>query len=225
MKNLKRKYGETAFVKKSKKVTSYNQGKFIRAQKNKSPEKKVIDTANAVYACDTTGSVTFISGAAQGVDFNQMIGRKATNTVVQLEGFIQNQDSIMDPGMARVMIVYDKESNGAAVPAITDILTASTSNAFMNLNNRERFVVIYNEEWYIGATNAVATTSFAQAPSGALCKTYKAGRWPTIRNGAAATAAVANYQSGTLLLVTIGSNAAGAGSEFIGAVRVRFEDD
>lgn len=189
------------------------------------PEKKVIDTASATYACDTTGSVTFISGAAQGTDFNQCLGRKYNLVTVQLEGSLQVQDATVGGSHCRVMVIYDEQPNGA-VPAITDILTASSSNSFMNLNNRDRFKVLFEQDVALGGVSNVATQAFAGSPTTDVVKCFrKLSNLPVVRNGAATTAAITNYQTGTLLLVTIGDQAAGEGYNFIGACRVRFIDN
>lgn len=202
-------------------------GKFLRSRamvSGSGPERKVVDTASATYACNTTGSVTFISGAAQGTDFNQMIGRKATLITAQLEGQLAPQDNSVFPTHARVMLIYNEQPN-AAVPAITDILTAATSNSFMNLNNRDRFKVILDHNVALGQVDTTATQAVADAPTSSVVSYYrKLPNLPVVRNGAATTAAITNYVTGTLLLVTIGDQAAAGGYNFIGAVRVRFMD-
>lgn len=224
---MKRKYGKTVMVKKSRKATSSNQGKFLRNRamvSGRGPERKVVDTASATYACDTTGSVTFISGCAQGTDFNQCLGRKYNLDTVQLEGIIRPQDANVGATHVRVMLVYDEQPNGA-VPAITDILTASTSNAFMNLNNRDRFKVLSDTNVALGAIDNTATQAFAGSPTAEVVNIFrKLNGLPVVRNGAATTAAITNYVTGTLLLVTIGDQAAGVAYDFIGAARCRFYD-
>lgn len=226
----KRKVGSYFANKKIKKVTSYGQGKFLRNQGHtqirmgKGPERKVIDTAAASYACDTTGSVTFINGAAQGTDFNQCLGRKYENVAVQIEGTVGPVDGTTGNNKCRVMIIYDEQPN-AALPAITDILTASTSAAFMNLNNRDRFKILMDENFTIGGIDTTATQSYAMSPTVMNISRYIKCNLPTIRNGAATTAAITNYVTGTLLLVTIGSQPAASGATLVAATRVRFVDN
>ena len=155
MAGLKRKYGTSAFVGRrrlSEKVTGgrprgFRGGaQFARRALLGLMEKKVVETASASYACDTTGSVTLVNGMAQGSDFTNRIGRKYTNVAVQLEGYLGPQDSNVGTTKCRIMLIYDAQPNGA-LPAITDVLTASTSNAFMNLNNRDRFKVLCDENY------------------------------------------------------------------------------
>lgn len=41
----------------------------------------------------------------------------------------------------RIMIIYDHNPNGA-LPAITDVFSTNNENAFMNISNSDRFLVI-----------------------------------------------------------------------------------
>lgn len=184
-------------------------------------EKKVIDIAAGGYVCDTTGTVTLMNGVAQGTDFDDRIGRKYTNVTAQLQGSIQPLDTTTGPTHCRVMVIYDKQPNGA-LPAITDVLTASTSNAFMNLNNRDRFVVLCDHNVTIGGVSNTATQSFAQSPSVFTVNWYKAIKLETICDGI--TGGVGDINSGTIFLLTIGDQAPGQGGSFVGALRIRFTD-
>lgn len=189
--------------------------------KTSKPEHKLIDTAVAGYVCDTTGTVTLMNGVAQGTDYTNRVGRKFVNLTVQLEGSIQPLDVTTGPTKCRVMVIYDKQPNGA-LPAITDVLSASTSNAFMNLNNRDRFIVIANINETIGGVSNVATQSYAQSPNVVNVSLYKAIKMETINDGTGAT--VGDIQSGSIFLLTVGDQAPGAGGAFVGALRVRFDD-
>lgn len=184
-------------------------------------ERKVVDTASASYACDTTGSVTLVNGMAQGSDFTNRIGRKYTNVAVQLEGFLGPQDSNVGTTKCRIMLIYDAQPNGA-LPVITDVLTASTSNAFMNLNNRDRFKVLCDENYTLSAIDNTASQAFAGSPTAQNISVYKKINLETICDGT--TAAIGDVQTGSIFLLTIGSAATGLAFNFVGAVRTRFID-
>jgi len=184
-------------------------------------EKKVVDTAAATYVCSTTGSVTAINLAAEGTDFTNRLGRKTTNVAVQLEGLLEPIDTITAACKARIMLIYDAQPNGA-LPAITDILTAATSQSFMNLNNRDRFKILCDINRTIGGTDNTATQSYAQSPSVYNISVYRKINLDTIWSGT--TAAIGSVGTGALLLVTIGDQGGTAGANFNGAVRVRFVD-
>lgn len=184
-------------------------------------ERKVVDTATATYACDTTGTVTLLNGVAQGSDFSNRIGRKFTNVAIQLEGLIGPQDTTSGPSKCRVMLIYDAQPNGA-LPAITDVLTASTSSAFMNLNNRDRFKVICDHQCVIGYIQDTATQAVSTGEGVDNVSVYKKINLETINDGT--TAAIGDIQTGSLFLLTVGNQPAASGANFNGAARVRFVD-
>lgn len=193
---------------------------IVRQEMKVVVEKKLVDTPSATYACDTTGSVTLINGCAQGTDFTNRVGRKYTNVAVQLEGLVQIQDGTSGPTKARVMLVYDTQPNGA-LPAITDVLTAASSVSFMNLNNRDRFRVICDWNDVIGSIDTTATLAYADQVIKNV-SIYRKVNLETINDGVGAT--IADIQSGSIFLLTVGNTAAGNGANFIGACRVRFTD-
>lgn len=187
-------------------------------------ERKVIDTASASYDINTTGSVTLLNGVAAGTDFTDRIGRKIIMKTAQIEGCINQTggDVATTVNYCRVMIVYDKQSNGA-LPAITDVLTAATSKSFMNLNNRDRFVVLLDRRHAVGSRGITATQSFSDGPGPVPLHEYIKINLPVIYDGG--TAAIGDIQTGSLFLLTIGDVAAGTSdAQFIGALRVRFAD-
>jgi len=185
-------------------------------------ERKVIDVAKTTVACDTTGAVTALNLVAVGTDFTDRIGRKITMKSIQLRALLVPQDSTVVDGLARVILVYDAQSNGAALPAITDILTAATSLSSLNLNNRDRFKVLMDKQFAMGNQDLTAGQAVAGSPSIHQFKKFKRCNLQVIFN--TTTAVIAAISSGSLLLVTIGSAAAAAGTNCVFTSRVRFVD-
>lgn len=185
-------------------------------------EKKVIDTAAASYAVDTTGSITLINGVAQGSDFTNRTGRKSKMVTVQVAGQLGPTGGTDNSTgcHAKVFVVFDTQPNGA-LPTMTDILTASTSDSFMNLNNRDRFKVVAQHDVALGPFDNTSTTAYSDSAI-SLVSIYKKIDVETIYDGT--TAGIADVQTGSLLLVTIGNNAAAQGYVARLAVRVRFTD-
>jgi len=197
---------------------------FFGPQRRGSKELKVIDTAAATYACDTTGSVTLINGVATGSDYSNRIGRKITIKSAQLMGLVQPEASAASgPTKYRVMLVWDSQPNGV-IATIADIFTAATSAGFLNLANRERFRVLKDVQGVIGYSliDTTATQAVAVSPNPGCrnVSVFKRLNLDTIYDGTGAV--IGDVQTGALLLVTIGNLAAGA--NFIGAARVRFTD-
>lgn len=187
-----------------------------------SKEQKVVDTAQANYACDTTGSVTLLNGVANGALFTERIGRKICMTSVQIRGLIYPQDTITTDNAFRVMIVYDSQPNGA-LPAVTDVLLAATATSMLNLNNRDRFKVLMDKQGVCGAQDtATATATFNRNPGVINVKKWLKLNHETVFDGA--TAAIGDVQTGSLFLLTIGVQAVGGGSLLTASLRVRFTD-
>lgn len=184
-------------------------------------ERKVIDLAEATYACDTTGSVTLLDGVATGTDYTDRIGRKIMLKSVQVRGVIGPQDQTVVDHLARVMVVYDKQPTGAA-PALATILNAATATSFMNLSSRDRFVVIFDQIVPVAVVSNVATQSLAGSPTTHLVNQYKSLNHEVIFGTTGGT--IAGIQSGALWLVTCGSQAATGGSNAVLSCRVRFLD-
>lgn len=189
----------------------------------KGQEKNFVDTGQLTLACDTTGSVTLVNTIAQGVTVNQRIGKKALLKSCQVRGFFQPNSAAVYNN-AVVLLVYDAMSNGAAIPAVTDIMTTANSNDFLNNNNTQRFWILKRWSTVIAGTTS-ATGPPNELPSADIDEFVKLEReieW----NTSAATGVQATIQKGALYLVSLGSAAAGTtAASFICFVRTRFTED
>lgn len=184
-------------------------------------EKKFIDTAQASYDCDTTGSVTCLNLCDEGTGISQRIGRKICIKSVQVRGIVRPVDATSSDNTTRIMLIWDKQVNGV-IATISEILSAATAHSFMNLDNRERFVVLMDKQFAVGrrsdasgnsgSPNVYAVNKYKKMPAGSI----------TIYDGTGA--GIADVNTGALYLVTIGSQAAAAGSVFSAACRVRYTD-
>lgn len=188
------------------------------------PELKYNDIATANYVADTTGTVTLLNGISQGSDNTNRIGRVMVMKSVHVRGIVSPVDSSTGNTLARLILVWDSDTDGVA-PTVTDILQTANSTSPMNLNNRGRFTVLANEEFFIGGISTTATMSYAQSPSGAVFDRFvklpgKGCR--TINSGTGAT--VASIQQGAIWMVTIGDRGANDGGTFSVYSRVRFTD-
>lgn len=213
----------TAVVVRSRRAPPATRGFFGSARRSPR-ELKVVDTAEAVYIINTTGSITLINGIAQGSDFNNRIGRRSTMRSVLLQGVTRNTDSLTQAQLARILILWDSQPNGA-LPAMTDIFTAATATSPLNLNNRDRFRILAEWRDALGAylDTAGAPPGFVTADVSRSVYIYKRFNLETTYDGT--TAAIGDIQTGAMLLVTIGNEAAANGSHDLRAsVRVRFTD-
>jgi len=194
------------------------QGPLRRAK----DERKVIDVDPASYNANTTGVLTLLNGVATGTDFTNRIGRKIRLKSIYIRGYCQPEDQTTGNNLARMIVVYDMQSNGAA-PTVTDILKSATSVAQLNLDNRDRFKVLIDKQLAMGqfdSTTAGATN--AAAPTIHQIKKYKKLNLEVLFNGTAAT--VGSIATGSIYMLTIGAVASGVGSTFTVSSRIRFED-
>lgn len=182
-------------------------------------EKKVIDTANANYACDTTGTVTCLNPCSQGTSSITRIGDKIVVKQVQVRGEVHPVDAATADSLCRVIVVQDMQPNGAGVAAITDILKSANANSFNNLDNRRRFKILKDAKMAVGMRANGDTNSPNVYPIDMFIKC----NIPTIYGGNAGTAA--DIQENSIYLVTVGSQATGLGGQLSATCRVRFTDD
>lgn len=180
------------------------------------PEKKAIDVA-ASYVLNTTGSVALLNGCPRGDNLSERIGRRITMKNITLRGVAQGTTATGVSQLCRVIVVYDKQTNGVA-PAVTDVLVSATGSAFMNLSYSKRFKIIIDKQFTVQSSLATDEKDIS------LYEYRKLNDQVEFNNGDAGT--VADITTGALWLITVGSEAAGATA---GAVpintRVRFTDN
>jgi len=165
-----------------------------------------LDIAQTTYNADTTGTVTALNLIAEGNDNVNRLGRKAMMRTVSVKGFVAAPASGAPVQQARVLVVWDNAANGA-LPAIGDVLTAINSTAFLNPNNVARFTILSDKVFSLGSWDTGATISYASELIKTIDITTRINA-PTEYLGT--TAAIASVQNGTVLLLTMGSTAAGA---------------
>lgn len=196
------------------------------------PERKLVDVDPNVYQVDTAGSLTLLNGCSRGTDITNRIGRNITMTSVFIRGHIMSESaSILSPSvnqigqLARCLIIYDMEAL-AGTPLITDVLKSATSYAQLNIDNRDRFTVLMDKQWYIGpvAVNSSSVCTVADRTGWAFKKYIKL-KHPVVFNNNN-NGDFSDINTGGLWMVWIGNVAAGTGTNTVAKVstRVRFTD-
>lgn len=197
-------------------------GRRNRLSRRSSPELKYNDIAVAAYAADTTGSITCLNLTAVGDDNTTRDGRQINNKSIHVQGLLTPNDSVAGPNWARLMLLWDTQPNGA-LPAVTDILTAATSTANTNLNNRQRFIILRDIKLAQGINDNTATMAYSNGNNTYTVDTFiPLGGLKTTYSGT--TAAITSVSSNALLMLTIGSQAAGSAGTFGVTTRLRFTD-
>lgn len=205
-------------TKKRKTPIGYRVSGFIKPG-GKTPEIKYKDIASATYVMDTTGDLTLLNDIAQGTDYDELLGLKATMRSIKITGFINfNTPASGASQLCRIIIVYDKSSNGNA-PTVSNILVASTSISEKNLFNRERFITLLDQVYALdkrdGTQDRVIPVSiYRDVTKMGLVLQKKAG-----------AGGIGNITSGAIYMLTIGSAGAGVtAGQITCTTRVRFVD-
>ena len=150
-------------------------------------ELKAVDT-NVTQAADTTGGVVLLSGIARGDDINQRAGREVTLRSIECRFLCKATAGTGIDQQQRLLIVYDRQSNGAA-PTVAGFLSPSNVQSPRNLENRRRFKVLYDRYYQLSASG--------ESGSEKVFKFYRRLRHPVVFNsGNAGT--IADITSGAI---------------------------
>jgi len=181
------------------------------------------DTNNARY-------IRPLNLVAQGQDYNSRVGRKILIKSVYVRGtiFPQNAGGLAEPNtVARCLLIWDLQPNNGPIPNLSDIFqqyAAGPTNIFnssslMNLNYRERFVVLWDKEYTLGQV----TAAIANGESCRVVKKYKKVGLSVTYSGVAALT-IGEIATGALHLVVLGDATAGTAAQLTGVARIRFTD-
>lgn len=183
-------------------------------------EVNYVDNAISNFGGNTTGTLGLIATIAQGASVNQRIGKRAYYKSLLIRGSV-NAGSAGTIADACMMIVYDKRPTGA-LPAITDILTAINSSAFMNDNNTGRFEIIRRFDCVLLGNSLTPQTGKESENIDMFIKLKKR---PIVFESAG-TGQIGDIDEGALYCVTVGSQPAGSTAPiFQLAFRTRYTEN
>ena len=185
-------------------------------------ELKARDTASGAFAgADWNGVAVLLNGIARGDDIDERVGRQILIRSYELSVIWHQAAPGAHPSrVARLVVVYDKQTNAAALtPAqvLTAVGTINAATSPKNLENRDRFTILRD----IRTPMAAAETTDYEPPPKAL-KVYQSITLPvTFNAGDAGT--VADITTGSLYAIFISDQGAVLPS-FSYTCRVRYED-
>lgn len=184
-------------------------------------ELKTIDVDTALTAVSQAGALQLLNGIATGTDFTARIGRKIIMKSLFFRAHFFPSATVDSPTgtFVRLLIFYDCQSNSAA-PIVGDVLTIGAYDSPMNLNNRDRFKVIYDKFINMSATDYTAGALTTGDPIPKQLQKYKKLNMEVVFSGIGAT--VASIQTGSVyaLLIASADLTVAADSYF----RIRFMD-
>lgn len=208
----------------------YGKGRSIRRLggfAKEKVEKKFVDTYVTAAQMDSAGTLGLLNGVTQGDDYNERVGREIHMKSLDIRGGIQPQDAQVVDNFARLIVVMDKQANGAAPNGadILDVSTIAAAFAWNNLNNKDRFVILADKTYMLGGqdlTPATAGNTWVQPPTIAKVKIHIKLNTPLTFLGT--TNGIGSISTNSIYLFTVGTAAPNTGHTFIGATRMRFTD-
>jgi len=192
---------------------------------SRGPELKVNDVNTGVTAIPaniTAGNGANLNAIVVGDDYNTRDGRIINMKSLLLRVFVYPSATVASPqgGTVRILVVMDKQSNGAVNAATATILQADAYDSPINLSNRSRFKVIVDKYVPMNACNYAAGALTTGSPGGRVVNIFKKLNFQTVYN--TTTGVDTAISSGALTLYIIASTA----NEFVADIysRVRFTD-
>lgn len=178
-------------------------------------ELKFIDTTITQPGTgQTTSSVQLLNGLAQGTSAVTRVGTRIYMKSLLVRGQFITTANNSPTGPIRLLVVYDKEANGAACTA-AQVLAADTVGSPLSLYSPGRFTVLMDE--YMHCENGNVGAWF-------INRYVKLGLPVLFNNGNAGT--VADISSGSVYaFVHIGGQNYTAATNGAVYARIRFEDN
>lgn len=219
-------------------------GGFPGQYRQCNPETKTIDLNTALYTLNSTAQFTTINLVQTGSSYYNRIGRKIHMKHIYITGVLTqagNNQSSTEYG--RVLVVYDKQTNGVLPSGgIADVIgsinqagtTSSTAVDHLNLDKRDRFRVLMDERIILpnvegtSPSNTYIPTADPEGNAGGnwnfkrfikvnLETQYQADSSPSV---------IGDIATGGLYLITFGTPASGSdGWKLRLGVRCRFIDN
>lgn len=198
-------------------------GRGFKGVYNRPPaEKKFVDTGFNTAVADNAPAVLPLNIINEGTSVSQRVGRKVAIKSVQVRGKIVLTGT-NDTGVGcRLMLVWDKQVNGviATAPDILSDAQGDDPYAFMNLDNRERFVVLMDKQYTFAPMDYATVTPNSPGPISYNVKKYKSMAPDTYTIFDGTGAGIADISTGALLMVMV-SDAANASNVVLPYLRFR----
>lgn len=189
------------------------------------PELKYVDNAANDQGILAGGSLVLMNGVATGTDVTNRVGRKIMmkNMRVYVNMFNAGGTAQSYPiGVSgKISLVYDSQPNGGAAPTYTTIYKTAHPGSPLNLDNRDRFKVLWTKNFVITSYTIAASNLTAGSPTNVTRAGYKKCNLPVIFGGIGNTQG--DIQTGAVYLTAVVD--ANNGAAFDYNVRIRYIDN
>ncbi|QDJ95276.1 capsid protein [Capybara virus 35_cap1_1079] len=187
------------------------------------PELKYIDVAQQDQAITNTGGVVLLNAVATGTDVTGRVGRKINMKSLKIGVNVFNQANVssnLSIGVTvKISIVYDSQPNGSGtVPTYTTIYKTAHPYSPLNLDNRDRFKVLWTKNFVVAAYTTSASSLLATgSPTNTTRVGYKKMNLPVIFGGTGAT--IGDIQTGALYITAVADVSLGAAFDYNSRIR------
>ncbi len=168
-------------------------------------EFKFLDTSQGLTGSSSAGVIHTASFNVipQGNTESNRIGRKCTIKAIQLRGQVQMATTVtlaQATNRIRVIMYKDKQTNGTAVAAVTEILETASVDSFRNLSNSGRFDILMDKTFVLNFT-AGNGTGMAEMAKG--FQYFKRCNIPIEFDNSATTGVIATQRTNNIGLMTV----------------------
>lgn len=220
-KKSKKSHSADQYVSPAFKGTSMYRRMVNRGFLGAAGEAKYFDIASGTLPLNTTGSISHLDIVPTGTTVNSRDGRKFKNNSFQIRG-IAAADTATTVTSGAMYLVWDRQPN-KALASITDVLDSASSVSFAKRENAQRFKIIKKWRWVFAGNSSTPATAgtifdiddYVKLPEECVAECTTADT----------TGAIGNRVTGALLLITVGSKAAGTDDANVTiTTRVNFVD-
>lgn len=200
-------------------------GRFQRRIKAFGGELKFFDTIRATAAVANTGVVDAnLNIIPQGVLENNRLGRQCKIKRINIRG------SIVLPGgttaatssdQIRVLLVQDKQANGA-VFTVLNVLETNGTNSHFNLENEHRFKILYDKNYTLSSAGGTNSGAILYGQVTKDLRINMACNIPIDFDNSAGTGAITTQRTNSLAFLMITDNGVATVSY---VSRLRFSDN
>lgn len=195
----------------------------IRNRRYTRQEFKSLDVSASSTTVDTTGSVTLLNGCIRGSDINNREGREILMKSLQLKVYIAPNSQATGDQLARVLIVYDRQTNGTALTP-TEVIDSCCALGMRNLENKRRFKILHDMVFELNANYDGAASQVYQPGQHYYKELYRKISLP-VTFGSGNAGSVTDISTGSLYMVRIGTIAPGTAAAACNFTsRIRFTD-
>jgi len=180
-------------------------------------EWKYIDSALS-STMNTTTTMTLLNGLQAGTGATQRVGQTISIRSLEIRGYCAVDVAAANGQVVRYIVVLDRQTNGAAPVAATDILSTNNVVGLRALTNRKRFKILLDKTYQLGP--------FTGDESQAIYHHYLKFRRPIKEEFNAGNAGtVADIATNSMYLVVLGTEAPGnTDALYAMDVRIRYTD-